>query len=319
MAYYIGLDIGGTKCAAVLGKIANTSSLPEIVKKESFATENLPPDTVFDRFLHFIEKTAEEYSVQAVGIGCGGPLNSETGEILCPAGLPLWKNVKITEYFEQKFGIKTRLMNDANACAVAEWKFGAGKGAKNMAFLTFGTGLGAGLILNGKLYSGANDNAGEIGHVRLTKSGPLGYYKYGSCEGYCSGAGIKRLAEIMGNKERYKNGYAALLSKIGEENLSAKTIAEQAKNGDKFCLAVYKKSGEMLGKTLSILIDVLNPELIVIGGVYMRAEELLYPYALKEMEKESLANALSAVRIVPAKLSENVGDIAALAVAAGGY
>ncbi len=290
MAYYIGFDIGGTKCAAVLGKIANTSSLPEIVKKESFATENLPPDTVLDRFLHFIEKTAEEYSVQAVGIGCGGPLNSETGEILCPAGLPLWKNVKITEYFERKFGIKTRLMNDANACAVAEWKFGAGKGAKNMAFLTFGTGLGAGLILNGKLYSGANDNAGEIGHVRLTKSGPLGYYKYGSCEGYCSGAGIKRLAEIMGNKERYKNGYAALLSKIG----------------DKFCLAVYKKSGEMLGKTLSILIDVLNPELIVIGGVYMRAEELLYPYALKEMEKESLANALSAVRIVPAKLSENV-------------
>lgn len=100
---------------------------------------------------------------------------------------------------------------------------------------------------------------------------------------------------------------------------SAKTIAEQAKNGDKFCLAVYKKSGEMLGKTLSIFIDVFNPELIVIGGVYMRAEELLYPYALKEMKKESLFNALSAVRIVPAKLSENVGDIAAIAVATGEY
>ena len=121
MAYYIGLDIGGTKCAAVLGKIANNSSLPEIVKKERFATENLPPDTVLDRFSRFIEKTAEEYSVQAIGISCGGPLNSETGEILCPPGLPLWKNVKITEYFDRKFGIKTRLMNDANACAVAEW------------------------------------------------------------------------------------------------------------------------------------------------------------------------------------------------------
>ena len=210
-------------------------------------------------------------------------------------------------------------MNDANACAVAEWKYGAGKNAENMVFLTFGTGLGAGLILNGKLYGGANDNAGEIGHVRLTKSGPLGYYKRGSCEGYSSGSGIKRLAELMGKNIRYTDRYDNLIAKIGAENLSAKTIADEARNGDEFCLAVFKKSGQMLGKTLSILVDILNPEIIVIGGVYMRSEELLYPYAMKEMKKECLSFSLDAVKIVPAKLSENVGDIAALSVAMGGY
>ena len=127
-----------------------------------------------------------------------------------------------------------------------------------MIFLTFGTGFGAGLILNGKLYSGINDNAGEIGHVRLTKSGPLGYYKKGSCEGYCSGSGIARLADIMSKQNRYNASFTEYLNEVGKDNISAKTIAEQARNGNVFCKAVYKKSGEMLGRALSILVDLLK-------------------------------------------------------------
>ena len=317
--FYIGLDIGGTKCAASLGKIVLGTEIPEIIKKEQFLTADLSPKMVLERFSEFITESINMYEVVGIGISCGGPLDSRLGIIKSPPSLPLWDNVNIVEYFESKFGIKTRLMNDANACAIAEWKYGAGKNAENMVFLTFGTGLGAGLILNGKLYSGANDNAGEIGHVRLTKSGPLGYYKRGSCEGYSSGSGIKRLAELMGKNIRYTDRYDNLIAKIGAENLSAKTIADEAGNGYDFCLAVFKKSGRMLGKTLSILVDILNPEIIVIGGVYMRSEALLYPYAMKEMKKECLSFSLNAVKIVPAKLSENVGDIAALSVATGEY
>ncbi len=321
MSYYVGLDIGGTKCAATLGEVecdlkTGTFELPKILKKEKFLTANLAPEIILGRFSDFIEKILKSYEIDGIGISCGGPLDSKRGIIQAPPSLPLWDDIKIVEYFEKKFGIKTRLQNDANACAVAEWKFGAGQGSENMIFLTFGTGFGAGLILNGKLYSGTNDNAGEVGHVRLTETGPLGYFKCGSCEGYCSGSGMKRLAEIISKRKIYAKSYEKYLSAVGKENISAKTLAEHARLGNKFCASVYKKSGRMLGKTLSILIDLLNPEVIVIGGVYMRSEDLLLPHAVKEIEKEALPFSAKVAKIVPAKLSENVGDIAALSVAA---
>lgn len=317
MKYYVGLDIGGTKCSATLGTI--NKGIPKIIDKEYFLTDGQNPYTILQRFSDFIARHIPRYFIDGIGISCGGPLDSKRGIIMRPPSLPLWDNIEIVKYFEQKFNIKTYLQNDANACAVAEWKFGAGKGSENMIFLTFGTGFGAGLILNGKLYSGTNDNAGEIGHVRLTKSGPLGYYKKGSCEGYCSGSGIARLADIMSKQNGYKASFHEYLNEVGKDNVNAKTIAEQARNGNAFCIAVYKKSGEMLGRTLSILVDLLNPEKIVIGGVYMRSHDLIYPYAIKVMKKECLPFCLDKVEILPAGLKENIGDFAALSIAQGDF
>lgn len=314
--YCIGLDVGGTKCAATLG---NVTDKIEIIDKEMFATAGLKYTEVLERFADFIEKKRVDYEIAGIGISCGGPLDGRRGVVLSPPGLPGWDNVEIVRYFEEKFGIKTRLVNDANACAVAEWKFGAGSGAENMVFLTFGTGFGAGLILGGKLYIGANDNAGEIGHVRLTPTGPLGYYKKGSCEGYCSGAGIARLAAIMAKKTKYAEAYTEFVQGAGEEGMTAKTLAEGACRGNAFCRAVYHKSGEMLGRTLSILVDILNPERIIIGGVFMRSGDLLLPAAEKVMKKECLSYSLGAVKVLPAGLGENVGDYAALAVAKGDF
>jgi len=122
----------------------------------------------------------------------------------------------------------------------------------------------------------------------------------------------------MSEKVTLKNSYEEYIEEV-KDNVSAKTMAEQARKGNVFCKAVYKRSGEMLGRTLSIITDVLNPEKIVIGGVYMRANDLLYPHARKIMEKECLSYSLSAVEVVPAGLSENIGDYASLAVAEGGY
>lgn len=313
--YYIGLDIGGTKCASTLGKIENEKI--EIVDKDYFLTASQNPYVILERFSKFIEKHLDK-SIKGIGISCGGPLDSKKGIIMAPPSLPLWDNIEIVKYFEDKFNIKTNLQNDANACAVAEWKFGAGKGAQNMVFLTFGTGFGAGLILDGKLYSGTNDNAGEIGHIRLTPNGPIGYHKEGSCEGYCSGSGLVRLAEIMSKQKSLKESYMEYISVV-KDDISAKTMAENARKGNKFCKAVFKKSGEMLGRALSLIVDLLNVEKIVIGGIYMRANDLLLPPAMKIMKKECLSFSLEKVKIVPAGLLENIGDIAALSVARGEY
>ena len=187
------------------------------------------------------------------------------------------------------FSIPAILQNDANACALAEWKFGAGRGTRNMVFLTFGTGLGAGIILDGKLYSGTNDNAGEVGHIRMENFGPVGYGKTGSFEGFCSGSGIAQLARIkaieqfqMGMKVSYCPGFDDLMS------ITAQRVAEAAMQGDPVALKVFEICGTYMGKGLSVIIDILNPECIVIGSIFVRASHLLIPSLERSLETEAL-------------------------------
>ena len=220
--YYIGFDIGGTKCAVSLGRWLNQEI--EIIARKEVPTENSPFDTL-DKLAPIIKEWMREYKVEKAGISCGGPLNSEKGIIISTPNLFVqWHGLAIVDYIKLKFGLEAKLENDANACAVAEWKFGAGRGANNVIFMTFGTGLGAGLILNGKLYSGTNGNAGEVGHIRLEKNGPLGYNKAGSAEGFCSGKGIARLAKLRAEEK----GVAI------DENITAKVVFEKAREGDAF-------------------------------------------------------------------------------------
>jgi glucokinase len=255
--------------------------------------------------------------IAAIGISCGGPLDSKKGVVMSPPNLPGWNEVHIVEYFENQFSIPASIQNDANACALAEWKFGAGRGTQNMIFLTFGTGLGAGLILDGKLYSGTNDNAGEVGHIRLENFGPIGYGKAGSFEGFCSGSGIAQLARIramemfqMGENVSYCKGIEEL------QSITAQQVAEAANDGSSLALGVFETCGTYLGKGLSVLIDILNPECIVIGSIYIRASHLLIPSLEKALKMDSLPLARKVCRIVPAELDEQIGDIASLSVAA---
>jgi glucokinase len=193
---YIGLDIGGTKCAVVAG---DTSF--NIKKKISFETNTSRGyKAILDELSMNIKELMSEFpgsNLKRIGISCGGPLDSKKGMIYSPPNLPGWDSVPITSIFSDQFGVETALQNDANACALAEWMMGAGIGTSNMIFLTFGTGMGAGLILNGRLYSGTNDLGGEVGHIRLDKTGPVGYGKAGSFEGFCSGGGIARMAQLL--------------------------------------------------------------------------------------------------------------------------
>lgn len=316
MRNMIGIDIGGTKCAVILGR--ETERCVEALSRESFPTEaSKGPAQAIDRIIETVGKFISGCGdVQSIGVSCGGPLDSRRGLILSPPNLPGWDGIEIVKICEQRFGIPARLQNDANACALAEWRWGAAKGCRNAVFLTFGTGMGAGLILDGRLYCGTNDMAGEVGHVRLAGFGPVGYGKAGSFEGFCSGGGIAQLAGTMA-LERLQAGekvsYCAGADSLG--SITARAVADAAKAGDALALEVFRTCGRYLGQGLSILVDILNPEIIVIGSIFARCEELLMPAVTEVMQKECLVLSRSVCRVVPAGLGESIGDFSALSVA----
>ncbi len=313
----LGLDIGGTKCAVTACDAENGKL--SVLSKEVFVTDtSIPAEDMIKGYYPIIHEYKEKYACECIGISCGGPLNSETGTIIAPPNLPNFKNVEIVKILEKEFSIPAFLQNDANACALAEWLFGAGKGTENMVFLTFGTGLGAGLILNGRLYEGTNGNAGEVGHIRLEPTGPFGFQKHGSFEGFCSGGGIAQIGLQLGRKAYEKGIRTPYYDPENEENVNAKTISIAADNGDPVALEAYALSGKYLGKGLSVIIDILNPERIVIGSIFTRSKELLWDACFEEMKKEALEVSLECCQVVPALLHEQIGDFAAATVAVYG-
>jgi glucokinase len=305
----LGFDIGGTKAAVCVGTPDG-----EILGREQFAT-GLPGPTV-QRCLHLARELAARLNhswqdLAAAGISCGGPLSSAEGLVLSPPNLPGWDAVPVVRIVQDATGLPTRLENDANAGALAEWRFGAGRGYNNIIFLTAGTGMGAGLILDGRLYRGRQDLAGEVGHIRLADSGPVGYGKAGSFEGFCSGGGIAELARstLAAPHEPSR------LDRVSTRDLTARDVAEAAIDGDPVARQIIQASGRMLGRGLALLIDCLNPELIIIGSLARRLGDLWLAPALEVVRAEALPLAWQSCQIVPAGLGESIGDLAALAVA----
>ncbi len=250
-----------------------------------------PPEVVIGDLFHAIEPHHE--SIAAVGISVGGPLDAELGKILDPPNLPEWHHFDIVQEVEERLKVQAFLMNDANASALAEWKYGAGRGASDLAFLTCGTGIGAGLILGGTLHEGASGQAGEIGHIKLTRDGPLGYGVVGSVEGWCSGAGIA----------------------VQANGRTAKDVAESARARVPEDVALWRIIGERLGQSLAILVDLLNVERIVIGGIFPRCEDLIRPSMEAALKAAALPSNLASCKVCAAQLGDGIGDYAAVCVA----
>jgi glucokinase len=303
----IGIDIGGTKCAVVLGDENGT-----VLKKARFETTSCKE--TLERILTEVSGMAEE--AVAIGISCGGPLDEKRGVIQAPPNLPDWDNIPIKELLEKRFGIPVALRNDANACALAEWMYGAGRGTQNMVFMTFGTGLGAGLILNGRLYGGTTGMAGEVGHWRLDAHGPSGYGKCGSFEGFCSGTGLWELGRGLAREYLQRGETPSFIPSKDCNAFTVAEMAEAARKKDPCACEAFRICGDKLGQGLSLMADILDPEVIVIGSVYARCKDLLEAPALARMEKECLPQTLKTCKIKPAELGEKIGDVAALAVAA---
>lgn len=296
----LGLDIGGTKTAVVLGSVRG-----EILGRKQFptgATRGFMP--VFQDLTSTMSELLESArdDVAAISVSIGGPLDIGQGIIKSPPNLPGWTDIHLKDLLSERFGLPVYVEHDGNAGALAEFYFGAGRGLKNIVFITMGTGFGAGMILDGRVYRGTSDVAGEIGHIRIAENGPLCYGKAGSLEGYGSGTGIWKLAQMM-----YPNTWPSDSSVI-EIYEAYKSASSQAK-------AVFERAALYLGRGLAMLADILNPQRIILGGLALRMGDALLEPALRVFNEEALPQARDSCQIVTARLGESIGDVASLCAA----
>jgi glucokinase len=298
----IGLDIGGTKTAVVEGTLDG-----EILQRREIPTEaSTPFDARFPVLCRVIEETLEGVAgrrVEALSVSIGGPLRIGPGELIDPPHLPGWHGVPLKARLETAFpGLPVFVEHDGNAGALAEFHFGAGKGRaglRHLIFLTFGTGLGAGFIVNGHVLHGATDTAGEVGHWRLSDTGPFGFGKEGSWEGFASGAGLVELA-IRQNPARWNR------------ETPIRAVVEAMLADDPEALAVAAEAGRWMGRGIALLIDALNPQLVVLGSLAVALGDRVLGPARAVVRAEALPPAVAACEIRPAALGSRIGDVASL-------
>jgi glucokinase len=302
---FLGIDIGGTKTA-----VSVLSEKEGVIARDWFAS-GVEPQGDVDEMVRLGRRLLEQHG-QAVGVGIsvGAMFDPRSGCLGAAPHKPAWEGFPIVNAIGEAFALPVVADNDANACALAEWRYGAGRGFRHLAFLTFGTGLGAGLILNGALYHGASALAGEIGALRVASEGPGVRGKPGCLEGYASGAGIAGLAEL---RRRDWKGKTAIPG-----SATARDVAVAARSGDALAIEIFRESGDALGRGLAAMIDLLNLEVIVLGSIFVRCEDLLRPSMEAALRREAMGSALDDCRIVPAALGEEIGDHAALALAVAG-
>ncbi len=307
----LGLDVGGTKTAVVEGDYQAL-----IWQRHEFATEAQRPfQETFPRLQSLMQQVIAEAEAQgrriaALSVSIGGPLRIASGELIDPPHLPGWHGVKLKAALQAAFPhLPVFIEHDGNAGALAEFHFGAGRARpdlkqdlQHMIFLTFGTGLGAGLIVNGQVLRGASDTAGEVGHLRLAWEGPVGFGKAGSWEGFASGRGLVELARQMFPARWH--------AETPIRELVNAMLADDAQ-----ALAVADTAGQWMGRGMALLVDTLNPQLIVLGSLGVVLGERIFAPARKALAEEALPQAVAACEIVPAALGSSIGDIAALMAA----
>lgn len=297
--WILGLDIGGTKTAGVAGTADG-----ETFDRQVFASR---PERGFQSMWQDIVDTGNQLVQRhgrptSIGVSIGGPMNHANGIILSPPNLPGWDEIPCRSMLEETFQVPVHVEHDAKTGALAEWLFGAARGRRNVIFLTFGTGLGAGLILDGRLYRGASDNAGDVGHWRIADNGPLVYGKRGSWEGFSSGTGLAALA-----RERFPARFDA--------EVTAQQIIQFARDGDAAARSVIDASATWLGRGIALLVDLLNPDMVVLGSLAVRAGDLFLPTARRIVAEEAQATNVQSCEIVPSALEDRLGDVAALCAA----
>ena len=313
----LGFDIGGSKCGVCLGKESG-----EVVDRAEIPTDaSEAPDSSVRILVDAGRVLLKQHDLRpdkliGIGVSCGGPLDTESGVILRPPNLPLWEEVPIRSMLESAFpGPPVTVENDANATALAEWKFGAGKGARNMVFVTMGTGIGAGIILDGQLFRGTNGMAGEIGHQTIKIDGPrCGCGKRGCLEALASGPAIARLAQ---ESLLYGRGHKLLDKANGRlKDITARHVIEAAKDGDPFSRGILQEAGEYMGIGLANVIQILNPERIILGTIAVHAGELILEPIRKSVEEYAWERSRSVCEILPAGLGDRAQDVAAIALVA---
>jgi glucokinase len=312
--HILALDIGGTKLAAALFD----HELNLIGRSRTPTRAEQGPDAVFSRIVRLMETLTSKHGIEVadvrgIGVGCGGPLDSETGIIYSPPNLPDWDAYPLKRKLEEHFTVPAFVENDANAAALAEHRFGAGRGFKNVFYITMSTGIGCGIILDGKLYRGTNYSAGEFGHIVMARRGPKCNCGGRAClEALASGTAIARRA----NREAARKPNSPLARILREKGkLTAKEVVLSARRGDPISGRILLDAADYLGLGITSAIHLLNPEIVIIGGGLSKMGAMLFETVRRTVKERAQAHLAGFVSIVPAALGDKVGFYGALSVA----
>jgi len=310
--YIISVDIGGTQIRAALSD--PEGHLIRRVAHPTLAQEG--PEPVIERIKEAIRRVAGQHleEVQAIGIASAGPLDPWKGVIIKAPNLPGWDQVPLKAIIEEEFGLPTYLGNDANLAALAEQRFGAGKGARDLIYITHSTGIGGGIIVGGRLLLGSKGLGGEAGHIILDVDGPrCGCSGIGCLEAMAAGPAIARNAV-----QAIEAGRETLITDLVDGDLSrisAREVNEAAQQGDALGIELIRQAGVLLGIGLVSLLHLFNPQIIVIGGGVSKAGDLLFEPIRETVRARCMAEDYwRDTAIVPAALGDDVGLMGAIAL-----
>ncbi|NIN70289.1 MAG: ROK family protein [Anaerolineae bacterium] len=312
---YLGIDLGGTKIITAI-----VDGRGRIVARDYRETEAQDgPTAVLGQMTEAASSVIAESGVNSagitgVGIAAPGPIDAHSGVVTAPPNLPGWKDVPLKQLIKDRLGLPTALENDANAAALAEHRFGAGRGTKHMIYVTASTGIGGGFILDGRLYAGATGSAAEIGHMTILPNGPFcGCGNRGCLEALASGRAIAGEArELVHGGARTR---IADLAHGDPDRISAKLVAQAAAEGDAEAGRILDQAMSYLGIGMANLVNLFNPELLVIGGGLTKMGERLFGPVRSIIDQRAFPANAHAVRVIPAELGDDVGVLGAAAVA----
>lgn len=308
----LAVDIGGTKLAA--GVVDADGKMLERGEVPTLAHEGLEP--VLERIVGLgrdllARAAAQKEPVQRIGIGCAGPVDLKAGKVFNPPNLPGWSEVSLVRHIESALGLPAVLENDANAAALGEFRYGAGRGARSLVYFTVSTGIGGGIILDGKVWHGLKDAAGEVGHMTVCPDGPVcGCGNRGCLEAMASGPSIARRA-----REAVAAGRPTRLREV--PMVTSADVVRLAQEGDAVAREVWDAAVKYLGIGVAAVITILAPERVVLGGGVTRAGDFLFEPLRAEVRRRVKLVPVESVLILPAALGPDVGILGAAAVAMG--
>jgi len=308
----IGVDLGGTNIKA--GVVSASGEVVATTECPTLAAEG--PDAVVGRMAKLVAdlKPKAGSDVAGVGVGSPGPLNQLTGMLYFTPNMPGWDNYPLGANLAKKTGMKIVVDNDANVAALGEYQFGAGKGTRTMILLTLGTGIGGGVIIEGKVLNGPDVTAGEVGHIVINPDGPkCGCGNHGCMEAYCGTAGILSRAWTLLEKP---NAVSMLRDWTGDDRLklTPAMLTKAAEQGDGIAISVLRETGRLLGVGIASLTNLFAPDMVLLGGGISGAGEFIFRSVREEVEKRAMAPNNKRVKILPAKLGNTAGLVGAAAL-----
>ncbi len=311
----LAIDLGGTNVVAAI-----VSDEGQMAGREHYLTQaDEGVESVIKRVFSAVEQLLSAggmglSQLHGISVAAAGAIDVRRGLVTASPNLPGWCDIPLRGIIREKYGISTWLLNDASAAALGEYRFGAGRGANNLIYITVSTGIGGGIIINGELYCGSQGSAGEVGHMTIDVNGPrCNCGSVGCWEALASGTAVAREAV-----RRIGCGEASCLTEIVEgrlEDITAEEVGDAARRGDPLALDVIAKAATYLGMGMVNLVNIFNPEMIIVGGGMAKLGDLLLAPAREIVQERAFPLPAQAVRIVPAGLGSDAGVLGAAAFA----